>query len=130
MIFLKISRNGKDLNDVSHDAEVITIGAAQDNLVPLVGEGVHAHHAQIEARTLLVTDLGSPSFGVTVNGDRITAPKALENGDEIGIGEYVFRFFHSGAAHGSVTDTRTWKVPAGTMCGKPAIGDPAKTIKL
>jgi pSer/pThr/pTyr-binding forkhead associated (FHA) protein len=46
--------------------------------------------------TWLVADLGSTN-GTKVNGLRISAPRQLENGDEITVGSTTVRFEASGA---------------------------------
>lgn len=133
MIYLKLSLDDKELNDYVLDQEVITLGSDPDNDVCLNGQGVNPHHAKISFSTLQLNDLGG---GTSVNKDKVQSA-ILENGDVIGIGPYLIRFYHSKpTADGSSCDTRTWKV---TVKGQPRSGSAnadvptwkvPKTIKL
>lgn len=63
------------------------IGRANDAEVRIVDDGISRHHARLRYDTggLWVSDLDSRN-GTFVNGTRIAAPTALQNGDKVQIG--------------------------------------------
>jgi pSer/pThr/pTyr-binding forkhead associated (FHA) protein/tetratricopeptide (TPR) repeat protein len=67
----------------------ITIGRQDGNTIKLTERNVSRRHARFvkENGSLVIEDLGSYN-GVRVNGDRITAPTKVEEGDLIEIGDY------------------------------------------
>lgn len=128
MIFLRLTENGRELNDYRFEQQVVAIGGAADCDVVLPGVAA-ATRVTIEAATLKL--LAAPAAARLNGADASEA--VLENGDLIEIGRHQLRFFHS-KPNAAVTfgDTRTWKVtPEG---GEPAIDIPAsdgsKTLKL
>jgi hypothetical protein len=72
--------------------EPVSIGRHDDNTVVLVDSRVSRHHAEVvwQGGRWLVCDLGSAN-GTLVNGQRITAPRALEDGDTIQVGQTRLR---------------------------------------
>lgn len=68
-------------------------GQAPNNDIVVATPGVAPRHALIGAQgsDYYLSDLGS-ALGTFVNGRRILAPHALQDGDEIRIGPLVFRF--------------------------------------
>ncbi|MBN1487968.1 MAG: FHA domain-containing protein [Anaerolineae bacterium] len=75
----------------------VNIGRASDNQLKLEGEKLSRHHAtvRLENDTFQIQDLGS-SNGTFVNGTRIYAPVALQDGDIVRLGDqdYVFKVIH------------------------------------
>lgn len=77
-------------------SELITIGRGGKNDFKLQDEAVSRHHATIlsDNGQLVIKDAGS-SYGVLVNNKRVER-KALENGDEIGLGNELLVFYNHG----------------------------------
>jgi hypothetical protein len=76
------------------DAQETTIGRWPDNDVVIADRWVSRHHARIVRRGLryVIEDLGSKN-DTFVNGQRLTAPHELEDGDRIQIApQYQFIF--------------------------------------
>ena len=69
--------------------EEITIGRQDGNTIKLTERNVSRRHARLikENGSLVIEDLGSYN-GVRVNGDRITGPTKVKEGDLIEIGDY------------------------------------------
>jgi len=94
------------------------IGRAHDAEVRILDDGVSRHHARLRYDTggLWVSDLDSRN-GTFVNGNKITAPTALQNGDKVQIGgTTVLRFayhdelddsFHEGLLSSALRDPLT-----------------------
>jgi pSer/pThr/pTyr-binding forkhead associated (FHA) protein len=70
----------------------LTIGRAADNLVVIASPRASRHHAHIrrEGAAFVLYDLGSAN-GTLVNGQRVQRA-VLQPGDQIDIGDEVFRF--------------------------------------
>ncbi|MCC7359818.1 MAG: FHA domain-containing protein [Anaerolineales bacterium] len=68
----------------------ITLGRDPSNQLAIEGAGVSRRHAQINlsGSGLVIEDLGS-SNGTYVNGERITAPRALQAGDRLSLGQNI-----------------------------------------
>jgi VWFA-related protein len=66
----------------------MNIGRAPDNQIVLTDPTVSRHHAWIREQegSFLVFDIGSAN-GTFVNGERVEAPRMLENGDTVRFGE-------------------------------------------
>jgi predicted component of type VI protein secretion system len=76
------------------DSSPLTLGRSEQNSVALErDEYASARHARIEPRRdgVWIEDVGSTN-GTFVNGDRVSAPRRLEPGDLIRIGETDLRF--------------------------------------
>lgn len=71
---------------------VVSIGRKEDNILPLKNKYVSAHHAKIYVKNdeCFIEDLKSTN-GTIVNNKNISNPTYLNAGDEIVIGEYVFK---------------------------------------
>ena len=69
--------------------EEITIGRQDGNTIKLTERNVSRRHARLikDNGSLVIEDLGSYN-GVRVNGDRITGPTKIKEGDLIEIGDY------------------------------------------
>lgn len=69
------------------DAPVVTIGRRDENMIVIKDPTVSRRHAEIrrEGEALVISDKGSTS-GITVNGQLISGPQTLRDGDRIGIG--------------------------------------------
>jgi DNA-binding response OmpR family regulator len=65
---------------------VTTIGRWEDNHVVIADRGVSRHHAQIQRQgtQYLIEDLDSKN-GLYLNGERVSGPVRLEDGDQIAI---------------------------------------------
>jgi pSer/pThr/pTyr-binding forkhead associated (FHA) protein/tetratricopeptide (TPR) repeat protein len=70
-------------------SDEITIGREDGNTVRLPERNVSRRHARLirDEGFFVIEDLGS-SNGVRINGDRIDAPRRIEEGDLIQIGDY------------------------------------------
>jgi pSer/pThr/pTyr-binding forkhead associated (FHA) protein len=81
-------------------SDEITLGRAPGNTVELPQRNVSRKHARIfvEGGALLVEDLQSAN-GVLLNGHRLTAPKALQDGDQLRIGDYGLVLQHDTDIH-------------------------------
>jgi hypothetical protein len=76
------------------DAEETTIGRWSDNDIVIADRWISRHHARIVRQGLRYTieDLGSKN-GTFVNGQRLTGPQELEDGDRIQVApKYEFTF--------------------------------------
>ena len=74
-------------------ATPLTIGRSPDASIPLTADaGVSRNHAQlyIQGDAPFVVDLGS-SNGTMVNGERLTGPRPLADGDVVAVGPHSFR---------------------------------------
>ena len=72
----------------------IRIGRSGDNTIVVVDDLMSRNHAMLQfldAGYFIITDLGSRN-GTSVNGQRITAPRVLRNGDRIKVGNHEFTF--------------------------------------
>lgn len=81
------------------DGDKVTLGRQPECELALADPNASRRHAEVRRgpdSTWLVADLGSTN-GTKVNGLRISAPRQLENGDEITVGSTTVRFEASGA---------------------------------
>jgi pSer/pThr/pTyr-binding forkhead associated (FHA) protein len=69
------------------------IGRGTDTSIWIDAPGVSRHHARIVIRgdEATIEDLGSKN-GTYVAGERVTAPRRLDDGDQIRLGSVVVRF--------------------------------------
>jgi DNA-binding response OmpR family regulator len=83
---LILSKDGKPEQNWSLANEVTTIGRWEDNDVAIPDRWVSRHHAEIRRRgtRYILHDLGSKN-GLFLNGNRVSEPVALEDGDQIQI---------------------------------------------
>ncbi len=103
--FVDGTRAGTELAKVLVERVLTTLGRASDNDVVLDDRSVSAHHCVISATEegFVLADLGS-SNGTFVNGERVTAERALTNGDLIRVGlDAVCDFTLEGAARHTLT---------------------------
>jgi pSer/pThr/pTyr-binding forkhead associated (FHA) protein len=79
--------------------EVMSIGRESDNDIILKDSEISRNHARISRKggVYVLEDLGS-SNGTFVNQHRLTAPRKLVAGDEIGVGANVVVTFQSPGA--------------------------------
>src|SRR2546422_5654011 len=88
-------------NNVELGKEIVTCGRAGDNTVAFTEDSnVSRYHVEIEPRgdDYWIIDLGS-SNGTTVNGQKLTGEKPLNNGDLIVLGgSSEMEFVLNGAA--------------------------------
>src|SRR5947209_12099766 len=70
-------------------SDEITIGREDGNTVRLPERNISRRHARLvrDDGFFVIEDLGS-SNGVRINGDRIDAPRRIQEGDLIQIGDY------------------------------------------
>ncbi|MBM4321338.1 MAG: FHA domain-containing protein, partial [Deltaproteobacteria bacterium] len=73
--------------EVPVERETITIGRADDNYILLDERNVSRHHARVEWRgsRLILDDAGS-SYGIRLNGNRLTERVVLQPGDLFHVG--------------------------------------------
>ncbi len=78
----------------------VTLGRAAGNTVLLPERNVSRRHARIfnESGALLVEDLKSAN-GVLLNGQKLTAPHVLQDGDQLRIGDYGIVLQHDTDIH-------------------------------
>lgn len=72
-----------------------TAGRAEGNDIGLFGDnGVEKQHCKIvlQGGRYVLVEVGSPSGGTFVNGERISGPTPLRSGDLIGLGKSALRF--------------------------------------
>lgn len=71
----------------------MTIGRGEECDLPIDTDGVSREHARIRCleQGFVLEDLGSTN-GTRVNGQQISQPRALMNGDRIGLGEHILLF--------------------------------------
>ncbi len=107
--------------DGSHRAQPIhklpfRVGRDAASDLAVDARGLSRHHATLELDAggrLLVTDLGSTN-GTFVNGERIAAPRVLNENDVIHFGTAEYRLATEGGEQGAPPeDERTMIVPAG-----------------
>jgi tetratricopeptide (TPR) repeat protein len=78
----------------------VTLGRAPGNTVQLTERNVSRQHARFfpQDGTLVVEDLHSAN-GILLNGQKVTAPKALQDGDLLRIGDYGVVLQHDTDIH-------------------------------
>ncbi len=93
----------------------LTIGRGSDSTVLLPHASVSRHHAQLvyQATGLYIQDVGS-SNGTSVNGEPLTAPRRLQGGDHIQVGD-VMLVLSQGKAHERRHLRRTSLRPRGSQ---------------
>lgn len=72
--------------------EVMTIGRHEDNVIALADPQVSRHHAEIlmQGGRWVIQDLESAN-GTFVNGQRVVAPRLLQHGDMVRVGQSSFQ---------------------------------------
>jgi two-component system, cell cycle response regulator len=81
----------------------VTLGRDLDVELPLRDVGISRRHAMVEKDVLgryVVSDLGSTN-GTRVNGEFVTTPRPLEEGDKVIVGSTVLRFTRGDEADAS-----------------------------
>ncbi len=81
----------------------VTLGRDLDVELPLRDVGISRRHAMVEKDVLgryVVSDLGSTN-GTRVNGDVLSAPRPLDEGDKVIVGSTVLRFTRGDEADAS-----------------------------
>jgi two-component system, cell cycle response regulator len=81
----------------------VTLGRDTDVELPLRDVGISRRHAMVEKDVLgryVVSDLGSTN-GTRVNGDILSAPRPLDEGDKVIVGSTVLRFTRGDEADAS-----------------------------
>lgn len=109
------------------DRPRMVIGRLPDNELPLEDTQASRQHARFDTRDgqVTVTDLGSAN-GTRVNGNRITAPTTLNNGDVVQIGTSQLRV--EGIAivdHGTAAALGFYPPPAGASLESAPGSSPA-----
>lgn len=94
-IYMRLELLRGELNGASMDLELrdeLVIGSDPDCGIPLRGEGVSPRHARVvlSGGALCLEDLGSQG-GTSLNDAAVTQPAVLRSGDQIAIGDVVFR---------------------------------------
>lgn len=75
------------------ESDFIKIGRAVENEVVIISKRVSREHARIwrDGRRIFLEDLGSTN-GTYLNDERVLAPVALRDGDQILVGDVLFTF--------------------------------------
>lgn len=105
--FRLIVRRGPQPNQVyTLDKDIVTIGRDITNDIVVNDPEVSRHHCRLTRGPMGYTmeDLGSTN-GTFVNGQRVTAPRPLSNGDLIGLGETVTLAYEASMAGGAEAAT-------------------------
>lgn len=104
---LLIGRKAMQVYDL--DKDIIVIGREDDVDIVIDNPSVSRRHAQVrrEGAAWVVEDLGS-SNGTFLHGEKIAAPKAVKEGDEIGFGKFSVVF---GKAVGDAVDQAAKAAP-------------------
>ncbi len=98
--FRLIVRRGPQPNQIYElNKETITLGRDVTNDIVINDPEVSRHHCRLtrQETAYQMDDLGSTN-GTFVNGQRLSAPRTLSNGDMIGLGETVTLAYESSAA--------------------------------
>src|SRR5213082_4070983 len=109
--------------------EEITIGRQDGNTIRLTERNVSRRHARLMKQNgnLVIEDLGSYN-GVRVNGEKISGPTKIKEGDLVEIGDYDLgiqgKFDDKPAQAPSVSSPKMATVPPGSMRA-PAAARPA-----
>lgn len=92
MIQIIVSRDGELLARGVFQGQAVTIGRSPDNAIHIDDATFSRHHARIEPQGggWIVRDLGSTN-GLTRGGKRVTE-WAINDGDEVSVGEYRLTF--------------------------------------
>ena len=100
------------------------LGRSFDSTIRLDNPSVSRHHAKVSLADgrWLVEGLGSGN-GTYVNGERITAPAALKDGDLIRLADFVFRFAGEAAPRATAAPR-----DAGVTLVEPPAGKEAQPI--
>ena len=90
--------------------EVVTIGRHRDNVITLEDPQVSRHHAEISMQggRWVIQDLESAN-GTFVNGQRVVAPRLLNHGDMVRVGQSSFQVDIAAAL--SRQDTLVERIP-------------------
>ncbi|MGQ9500457.1 MAG: NBR1-Ig-like domain-containing protein [Anaerolineae bacterium] len=90
MVYLTIRHGKRAGQTFSAPGPTVTIGRVSDNSVVIDDPQVSRHHASItfEGGQWVLRDLGSTN-GTTLNGQPVTAPVVIHEGDVIGLGEVM-----------------------------------------
>ncbi len=106
---LVVVLGGRIIEEISMRKEP-TIGRAEDNDLRLTDPKVSRHHARIERKgaDYVLTDLGSAN-GTYVEGQRLTEPHTLEQGERFTIGDTEITYLEPGQAF---EDTLTMPAPS------------------
>ena len=109
----------------------ITIGRQEGNTIRLTERNVSRRHARLvkENGHVLIEDLGSYN-GVRVNGEKITAPTRIKEGDLVEIGDYDLGIqgkLEALTATPAAGTVRPPTIPPGGMVGR---GEPAAGVAV
>lgn len=106
-------------------ASLVTIGRGLDNLVVLPHASVSRHHAQImsQANGIYIQDVGS-SNGTSVNGEALSAPRRLGDGDHIQVGDVLLVLAVTAGAQPALSNAPA-EPPTHRMPSAPPAAPPA-----
>lgn len=96
--------DGANLGQEYFFASHATIGRVEENDIVLVEPGMSRNHVRIydEQGIFLIQDLGSAN-GTRLNGEKLTEPEVLKDGDYITLASTSLQFSQLTAARGEVT---------------------------
>ncbi|MGC8878664.1 MAG: NBR1-Ig-like domain-containing protein [Anaerolineae bacterium] len=125
MVYLTIRRGKRAGQTFSSPGPAVTIGRVSDNSIVIDDPQISRHHASItfEGGQWVLRDLGSTN-GTTLNGQPVTVPVVVRDGDMIGLGEMAMSVQLVGVA-GSEATAVGMRAPAAKPA--PALAQPVAT---
>ena len=120
MVKLKIKDDEGQTTTVSLTRDEYTVGRKEGNTIRLTAENVSRTHARLIKKGAEVHIEDLSKYGIRVNGERISAPRRLSDGDVVMIGDYALSLEGSEA----LKDPDAAPKPAATKAeteAKPAV---------
>jgi len=115
---LQIANDTGSITEYEFDSDIVTVGRNAENTIQLVERNVSRKHLRLvrENGTTYLEDAGS-SFGLRLNGNRVSERTKILPGDRVGIGDFILRM-----APGPGEITAEIEVPVSETQGSPIPG--------